>query len=208
MVANSGRSVNLLGKFRAKYEAAMQPVGRTLGKLGLSPNVISTLSLFVAVLAAFAYASRSPVLGAVGLLVSGVIDMLDGVVARATGAVTKFGAVYDPVLDRYAEFAVLFGMGFGGLVAWTWVVFSLCGMVMASYTRARAESAGGLSSCRVGIAERQEKIILLLIGSLLQPLFALALPGAVVIVGILSHITVVQRLHFTFAHTRGTEANV
>ena len=208
MLANSGRSVNLLGKFREKYEAAMQPVGRTLGKLGLSPNAISTLSLIAAILAAFAYASRAPVLGALGLLISGVIDMLDGAVARATGAVTKFGAVYDPVLDRYAEFAVLFGMGFGGLVGWPWVVFCLCGMVMASYTRARAESVGGLSSCRVGIAERQEKIILLLLGSLVQPFSVLALPGAVVIVGILSHITVVQRLHFTFTHTRGSKTDV
>jgi phosphatidylglycerophosphate synthase len=134
--------------------------------------------------------------------------MLDGAVARATGSVTRFGAVYDPVLDRYAEFAVLFGMGFGQLVAWTWVVFGLCGMVMASYTRARAESAGGLKSCRVGIAERQEKIILLVIGSLIQPLFSLALPLSVLIVGILSHITVIQRLHFTAIQTRRAEINV
>jgi phosphatidylglycerophosphate synthase len=186
----------------------MQPVGRSLGRIGVSPNAISTLSLVVALLAAVAYASRGPVLGALGLLASGVIDMLDGAVARATGAVTRFGAVYDPVLDRYAEFAVLFGMGFGRLVAWTWVVFSLCGMVMASYTRARAESAGRMDSCRVGIAERQEKLILLLIGSVLQPFFNLALPVSVLIVGTLSHITVVQRLHFTFTHTKGTTINV
>jgi phosphatidylglycerophosphate synthase len=186
----------------------MQPIGRAIGKLGLSPNAISTLSLVVAVLAGMAYASRAPLLGASALLVSGVIDMLDGAVARAAGSVTRFGAVYDPVLDRYAEFAVLFGMGFGGLVAWTWVVFSLCGMVLASYTRARAESAGGLESCRVGIAERQEKIILLLIGSFLQPLFGLSLTLSVLIVGVLSHITVVQRLLFTMAHTKGTTVNV
>ena len=208
MLANSDRSVNLLGKFRAKYEAAMQPVGRTLGKLGLSPNAISTLSLLAAMLAAFAYASREPMLGALGLLISGVIDMLDGAVARATGAVTKFGAVYDPVLDRYAEFAVLFGMGIGGLVPWFWVVFGLFGMMIASYTRARAESAGRLESCRVGIAERQEKIILLVIGSLLQPFFSLAVSVSVVVVGILSHITAVQRLHYTWTQTGGGREHV
>jgi len=186
----------------------MQPVGRSLGKIGLTPNVISTLSLIVAILAAVAYGVREPVLGALGLLISGVIDMLDGAVARATGSVTRFGAVYDPVLDRYAEFAVLFGMGFGRLVAWTWVVFCLCGMVMASYTRARAESAGRLDSCRVGIAERQEKLILLIIGSALQPFSDLALPLSVLIVGTLSHITVLQRLHFTFTHTKETAINV
>jgi len=186
----------------------MQPIGRSLGKSGLKPNQISTISLVIAALAGVAYAYKIPVLGAVGILLSGGIDMLDGAVARATGTVTRFGAVYDPVLDRYAEFAVLFGIGFGGLAAWAWVVFSLFGMVMASYTRARAESAGGLDNCRVGIAERQEKIILLVIGSLLQPLFNPALAAAVVVVGILSHITVIQRLHFTLIHTRGTRANV
>ena len=198
----------MLGRLRAKYEAAMQPIGKSLGRVGLTPNEISTLSLVIAVFAGVAYASRSPVLGAVGLLISGVIDMLDGAVARATGLVTRFGAVYDPVLDRYAEFAVLFGVGFSGLAPWTWVVFGLFGMVMASYARARAESAGGLDSCRVGIAERQEKIILLVIGSFLQPFFSLAVALAVLVVGILSHITVVQRLYFTLTQTRGSRTNV
>jgi CDP-diacylglycerol--glycerol-3-phosphate 3-phosphatidyltransferase/archaetidylinositol phosphate synthase len=186
----------------------MKPIGSFLGKSGLHPNEISTLSLVVAVIAGFAYAYRSPVLGAVVLLVSGAIDMLDGAVARATGKVTRFGAVYDPVLDRYAEFAVLFGIGFGGLAPWTWVVFCLFGMVMASYTRARAESSGGLDSCRVGIAERQEKIIILVLGSFLEPFFGLAVSLAILIVGILSHITVIQRLHFTLVQTRGSNVHV
>jgi len=198
----------LLGRLRARYEATMQPIGRKLGKIGVTPNAISTLSLLIAVLAAIAYASRAPVLGAVSFLVSGFVDMLDGAVARATGAVTRFGAVYDPVLDRYAEFAVLFGMGFGGLVSWVWVIFSLFGMVMASYVRARAESAGGLESCSVGIAERQEKIILLVIGSLVQPFFNLGLSISVVIVGILSHVTAAQRLRFTWNQTSERNANV
>jgi len=200
--------VKLLGRLRARYEAAMQPIGRELGKLGVTPNAISTLSLLIAVLAAVAYASRAPVFGAVGLLVSGFVDMLDGTVARATGAVTRFGAVYDPVLDRYAEFAVLFGMGYGGLVGWIWVVVSLFGMVMASYVRARAESAGRLESCSVGIAERQEKIILLVIGSLVQPFFNLGLSISVVIVGLLSHLTAAQRLRFTWKQTSARNVNV
>ena len=200
--------VRVLGRLRARYEAAMQPIGRKLGKIGVTPNAISTLSLLIAVLAAIAYASRAPVLGAITLLVSGFVDMLDGTVARATGTVTRFGAVYDPVLDRYAEFAVLFGMGFGGLVSWVWVIFSLFGMVMASYVRARAESAGGLESCSVGIAERQEKIILLVIGSLVQPFFNLGLSISVVIVGMLSHVTAAQRLRFAWKQTSGRNVNV
>jgi CDP-diacylglycerol--glycerol-3-phosphate 3-phosphatidyltransferase/archaetidylinositol phosphate synthase len=186
----------------------MQPIGRSLGKLGVTPNTITTISLILAVLAGFAYAMKMPLLGALGLVSSGTVDMLDGAVARATGKITRFGAVYDPVLDRYAEFFVLVGIALGGFAEWFWVVFALFGMVMASYTRARAESSGGMKSCAVGIAERQEKIILLLVGSILQPFIAVALFFCVVIVGILSHITVIQRLHFTWKQTSGESIHV
>ena len=194
----------MLGKLRAKYEVAMRPIGLRLGKAGVRPNTITTVSLLISFLAAAAYFQGSPLLGAVGLVAAGLVDMLDGAVARATGSATRFGAVYDHVLDRYAEFAVLLGMGLGGLVDWSWIVFGLFGMVMASYTRAKAESVGGLSSCTVGIAERQEKIALLLVGSLFQPFISIALTAAVAIAGLLSHVTVIQRLWYTFKNARGS----
>ena len=200
--------IDLLGRLREKYEAVMQPVGRKLGTLGVTPNSVTTLSVLISFLAGYSYAVRLPLLGALLLLVSGFTDMLDGAVARATGRVSRFGAVYDHVLDRYAEFAVLIGIGLGGLVQWFWVVFCLFGMVMASYTRAKAESVGGLSSCTVGLAERQEKLILLLIGSVIQPFSPLGLVVAVIIVGVLSHITVVQRLQYTFKNVGGSKVAV
>ena len=198
----------MLGKLRERYEATMLPLGARLGGWGIKPNWITTLSLIISCLAAAAYALRNPLLGALGLLGSGFVDMLDGSVARATGTTTKFGAVYDHVLDRYAEFAILIGIGVGGLVNWVWVIFCLFGMVMASFVRAKAESVGGLASCTVGIAERQEKIILLLIGSMLQPLLPSALAVCVILVGLLSHITVVQRLQYTFKQTSTVKVNV
>jgi phosphatidylglycerophosphate synthase len=198
----------LLGRLRAKYEAMMLPVGRRVGSLGVNPNAITTCSLLVSCGAGLAFTLRSPLIGALGILLSGFIDMLDGAVARATGKSTRFGAVYDHVLDRYAEFAVLVGIGFGGLVDWPWVIFCLFGMIMASFVRAKAESVGGLKTCTVGIAERQEKLVLLLVGSILQPVFSPALLLCVVAVGILSQITVVQRLHYTFDKTRGLNIEV
>ena len=186
----------------------MLPVGRRFGTLGVTPNSLTTLSVLISFVGGYSYAVRLPLLGALFLLVSGFTDMLDGAVARATGRVSRFGAVYDHVLDRYAEFAVLIGIGLGGLVQWVWVVFCLFGMVMASYTRAKAESVGGLSSCTVGLAERQEKLILLLIGSLIQPFMPLGLVVAVVIIGVLSHITVVQRLQYTFKNVGGSKVAV
>lgn len=186
----------------------MQPVGNRLGAFGVKPNAITTVSLLISCLAAVAYSFKLPVIGALGLVGSGVVDMLDGALARATRSATRFGAVYDHVLDRYAEFAILLGIGLGGFVDWIWVIFALFGMVMSSFVRAKAESVGGLKSCTVGIAERQEKLILLLVGSILQPLFSFALPVCVFAVGLLSHVTVIQRLHYTFDQTRGLKVDL
>ena len=180
----------------------MQPIGRALGRSGLSPNALTTTSLIVALGAGAAYAFRSPILGALGLLSSSIVDMLDGAVARATRSASRFGAVYDHVLDRYTEFFALAGVGLGGFSDWIWVLYCLFGMVMASFTRAKAESVGGLKHCTVGVAERQEKLVILLIGSMLQPFIAGSLMVAVIVVGTLSHATVIQRLHYTFKETR------
>jgi len=200
--------IKLLGRLRKKYEESITPLCKSLGNLGVTPNAATTLSLLLACLAAVGYASRSPLWAAFGLLASAAADMVDGGIARATGKATRFGAVYDHVLDRYAEFAILVGIGLGGFADWHWVVFSLFGMVMASFVRAKAESVGGLKSCSVGIAERQEKLILILLGSILQVFFGYALLLAVVIVGVVSHITVVQRLQYTFTQTRGVDHGV
>ncbi len=198
----------MLGSLREKYEYLMQPVGKRLGRLGATPNNLTTASLLVSCAAGAAYMFKAPLLGAAGLLMSGFVDMLDGAVARATGNVTRFGAVYDHVLDRYAEFAVLLGIGTGGLVDWPWVLIGLFGMLMASFVRAKAESVGGLKSCTVGLAERQEKLLLLLAGSLLQPILPVALSASVVIVAIISHVTVVQRLVYTYRQTRGLRVDI
>jgi CDP-diacylglycerol--glycerol-3-phosphate 3-phosphatidyltransferase/archaetidylinositol phosphate synthase len=180
----------------------MRPVGEWLGRQHITPNALTSISLALSIVAGAAYAFRFPIFGAGWLVMSGMADMLDGAVARATRTASRFGAVYDHVLDRYAEFFALVGMGLGGFSDWIWVIFSLFGMLMASFTRAKAESVGGLKSCTVGIAERQEKLIILLVGSVLQPLISSALMVSLIVVGILSHITVIQRLHYTYFETR------
>jgi CDP-diacylglycerol--glycerol-3-phosphate 3-phosphatidyltransferase/archaetidylinositol phosphate synthase len=75
-------------------------------------------------------------------------------------------------------------------------MFALFGMVMASYVRARAESSGKVASCDVGFAGRPEKMTLLIIGMALQPFLPQLriLQWAVIAVGVLSHITALQRL--------------
>lgn len=193
----------MLGKLRKRYEQFMGPIGRRLGSLGFSPNTLTITGTVLSCLAGFFFYAREPLLGAITIVVTGVIDMLDGAVARATNRVTRFGGVLDHVLDRYAEFAIIVGMLLGGHLNPLWAIYVIFGMVMASYVRAKAESIGGLKSCSVGIMERQEKLILLVIGSILVLWFEEALNITAIIVGTLSHVTAVQRLMYTYKLANG-----
>jgi len=189
----------LLARFRALYEQTTIPLGRLCLRCGLTPNALTLISLAIGGIAAYAIA-RSAFVGGVGLiLLMGLADVLDGATARAGGTAGPFGTVLDHVVDRYAEFMILLGVMLSGAVASGWAMFALFGMVMASYVRARAESTGLVASCNVGFAGRQEKLALLCVGLLIQPLFPHfeLLQWSVIAVGVVSHITAIQRLLYT-----------
>ena len=224
----------MLGSLRERYQRVMLPVGRVIAKTGLTPNMITGLTLLVALVSAYVFYLGNLLLGLGIMILTVVLDMFDGAVARASGLSSPFGATFDHTLDRYAEYLFMLGlmMGPAGSVAipwwtpgdtfipWFWGFFALFGMVMASFSRAKAESVGGMESCTVGIAERQEKLILQIAGILLlalpstnlwldlislspvvQSFFVMLditniLTLCIFIVGILSHITVVQRLAY------------
>ena len=181
----------------------MEPIGRSLGKIGLSPNVLTIISALLGCLAGYLFYVKQPIMGVLAIIAVGITDMFDGAVARATGRVTRFGGVLDHVLDRYAEFAIIMGMMLGGYIEPLWALFTLFGMVMASYVRAKAESIGGLKSCAVGLMERQEKLILLMAGGILVLWFSYALNVIAIILGVLSHITAMHRLLYTYKQTGG-----
>jgi phosphatidylglycerophosphate synthase len=226
----------MLGSLREQYQKAMMPVGKAIARTGITPNMITGLTVLVALVSAWFFAMGDLIIGFFVMILTVVMDMFDGAVARAAGLSSKFGATFDHTLDRYAEYLFMLGLMMGPIsavsipwwpyaagdtfVPWFWGIFSLFGMIMASFTRAKAESVGGMESCTVGIAERQEKLILQFAGILL-----LALPPSniwidiltpvpvllnffvslditniltlcIVIVGFLSHITVVQRLRY------------
>ena len=228
----------------------MMPVGRVIAKTGITPNMITGLTVLVALISAYIFYLGDLLLGLAVMIFTVVLDMFDGAVARASGLSSPFGATFDHTLDRYAEYLFMLGLMAGpvGVVAipwwpagdsfvpWFWGFFALFGMIMASFARAKAESVGGMESCTVGIAERQEKLILQIAGILLlalpssniwMQLISLSAPVqsffvllditniltlCIVIVGILSHITVAQRL--AYAHkvivtsTKGEQVDV
>ncbi len=138
----------------------------------LTPDHITYGGLLISLLAGISFAFY-PFLGGLLTLLTGLLDTLDGSLARATGQSRKFGAFLDSVLDRYTELLIYLGVWFyfyrnnsqtPYLLA---ILLILFGSLMVSYTRARAEGLG--ERCQVGVFQRGERIILLGIAGILNP---------------------------------------
>jgi phosphatidylinositol phosphate synthase len=191
------------------------PVEAALVRRRVSPNTLSTAGLVIALFAAAALAEGYFDLGGWLYLFVGIVDLFDGRVARATARVSRSGAFYDSVLDRYSECAV-----FCGLMLYyrgTWVVFAaLCalfGSLMVSYVRAKAEELGVGKEAALGAMQRPERVFLL--GTSLaaspfvavraesspRPMFALAV-AAILYLAVMSHFTAVFRTWVAFRALR------
>jgi CDP-diacylglycerol--glycerol-3-phosphate 3-phosphatidyltransferase len=151
----------------------------------------------------------SPALLRVGgaiALVAAVFDMLDGRVARARGRGTKFGAFLDSTMDRYSDMLLYMGLLIlyarlerTGLMVLVWV--AAFGSFMTSYARARAESL--IPRCPVGLMERPERIVLVIAGALLNKMVAVLW-----IIAILSNVTAIQRVVYTYVELKRGWSNV
>lgn len=197
----------VLARFRQNYEQFTMPLGQLCLRVGLSADMLTYLSVAFSVVAGYLIAQQLFVWGVAMIALVGLADVLDGATARAGNTASDYGTLLDHVSDRYAEFFLLTGVLLSGAVAPVWVLFALFGMVMASYVRARAESSHRMPSCNVGFAGRQEKLGLLVVGLLLQPLVPdiPLLMWAVVLIGAVSHLTALQRLLFARKALRGTQ---
>jgi len=186
-------------KRRKSYEALSIPYGRVCLKLGLTPNILTAVGLLLAGAAAVAIWQEYFIAGAVLVVLASFADMLDGATARAGDLGTKFGSVLDHTVDRVGEFFVMLGIILSGHTHPGWVLFGLFGMWSASYTRAAAESVGGMKNCVVGFVGRLEKFGILIAGLILEMYFpGYALSTAVITAGVISFITAAQRLHYAY----------
>ena len=197
------------------YYGMVRPAVNVLVRGGVRPNLITTVGTLVVIASAVCYALGAIRWGGLLLLLSGVADTLDGQVARSANLATKFGAFYDSTLDRVGDGATFIGIAIYLLsapaVAWRELAVLACmvgvlSSLLVSYARARAEGIG--VDCRVGIAQRAERIIGLGVPSLIVG----AGPGSVVlevIVALLtvaSLVTVVQRFVYVYRQTEGAQA--
>jgi len=192
-------------KIRGAWDKAMRPVGRALAVTHISPNVITVLGLFIHAAAAVLIVDGRLVAAGLVLIGAAFFDTFDGAVAKARGMVTKFGGFLDSTVDRVADAIILAAIAWRFVAGaeparFRWVaVASLVALVagfLVSYVRARAEALG--FECKVGIAERAERVILIIVGLVITPV----LPMAIAILAVLATVTVLQRVW----HVRGQAA--
>jgi CDP-diacylglycerol--glycerol-3-phosphate 3-phosphatidyltransferase len=147
-----------------------EPVGRVVGKTGVSPNTLTIFGFCINFGVAWLISQGHFAYGGILILLAGIFDLLDGAVARMMKKVTKFGALLDSTLDRYSEGVVLFGL------LWYYasrqntdyktecllIFATIVGSILVSYVRARAE---GLNlDAEVGIFRRTMRIGILSLG--------------------------------------------
>ena len=201
--------MKLTADLEKPFYAAVNPLVERLIRAGVRPNTITTVGTGLVLLSAIVYASGHIRIGGLILLLSGVADTLDGQVARGGAMVTRFGAFYDSTLDRVGDGATFIGIG-AFLLTWPDVAYrtaavilcmvAILSSVLVSYARARAEGLG--LDCKVGIAQRAERVLGLGVASLVfgAGRHALLLESIVGLLAIASIITVVQRFVYVYQH--------
>jgi phosphatidylinositol phosphate synthase len=154
------------GRLRATVSRGLTPIGHGLERVGIGPDVLTLAGLALSIVTAILVASGHLVWGVIGLSASGLVDLLDGLVARSSGRATPRGAFFDSVTDRASDALVFGGVAWylgrdGGREAMLALVAVALAMLV-SYERAKAESLG--YDARGGLMERAERMVLLGVG--------------------------------------------
>ena len=201
--------MKLIEALEKPFYAAVNPLVQRLIRTGVRPNTITTVGTGLVLLSAVVYATGHIRIGGLLLLLSGVADTLDGQVARGGAMVTRFGAFYDSTLDRVGDGATFIGIGAFLLTApdiahripaVILCMIAILASVLVSYARARAEGLG--LDCKVGIAQRAERVLGLGVASLVFGAGpgGILLEAIVALLAVASIITVVQRFIYVYQH--------
>jgi CDP-diacylglycerol--glycerol-3-phosphate 3-phosphatidyltransferase len=191
----------MLERFRAFWTRILSPIAHLLIRLGVSADAVTLVGTLGVAAGALVFFPQ-------GLLLTGVLvisafvfsDLIDGYMARTTGRVSKFGAFWDSTLDRIGDGAIFIGLAL--YFAWEepsrlYLVLCLVCLLMGgvtSYARSRGETLG--FSVKVGIAERADRLVAILVMTGLSAIFDLPvlLYVALWALAIASTVTVAQRV--------------
>ncbi len=186
----------LRGRFEGPLRAQLEPAVNWLAERQVTPNQATLAALALSLLAALCIGAGWLRPGALVLIVAGLGDLVDGMLARATDQASPFGAFFDSTLDRLSEGTVLAAVAYrfasdGRPLLVAAVALALLGSLLVSYVRARAEALD--IDCKIGLMSRAERMVLLIAGLLLG-----LLGPAVLLLAVLTLYTVgqrVQRVH-------------
>lgn len=198
----------MLERFRGFWGHLFTPVARLLLRLGVSPDVVTVVGTLGVCFGALWFFPRGELWVGVLVVTAFVFsDMVDGLMARLSGRSSSWGAFLDSTLDRFGDAAV-----FGGLVMYyvgpgdsEWLAaLALYCLVMGSltsYARARAEALG--MQANVGIAERSDRLVAILVMTFFADLLdvLVLIPVTLGVLALASTVTVVQRIRAVHGQT-------
>lgn len=180
--------------------AVLKGIVHLLAVLHIHPNALTFIGLLINIYGAILLASGNFLAAGLVIIGAGIFDMVDGRVARETNQVTRFGAFFDSVIDRYSDLALLMGLlvYYANINRNLYVVLTgvvMTTSVMISYTRSRSENV--IPSCKVGFLERPERVVLLILGALFD-----RMAPVLWIIAVIGNITVIHRIIHTWTETR------
>lgn len=191
----------MLERFRAFWTKVISPIAHLLIRLGVSPDAVTLVGTLGVCAGALVFFPQGKLLTGVLVITAFVFsDLLDGYMARTTGRVSKFGAFWDSTLDRVGDGAIFIGLAL--YFAWeepsrVHLVLCLVCLLMGavtSYARSRGESLG--YEVKVGIAERADRLVAILVMTGFSAIFDLPVLLSIALwtLAAASTITVVQRV--------------
>ncbi len=184
----------LIKNIKPVFERKISPVVDIFYRINITPNFLTILGLFITGIGSLFIVSGSFFTAGIFILLGNLCDAVDGALARRYNKTSKFGAFLDSVVDRYSDF-----LPFAGFAVYfssdTFILIlsllAVAGSFLVSYSKARAESLG--IECNVGILERPERSIILIV-SLLTGFVEVG----IILIAVGSHITALQRIFYVY----------
>ena len=196
----------------------LEPVGRVFARAGFTPNQISLLSLLLGIAVMILYATGHFVTGSILLLLSAGLDLVDGIVSRIQGSGSRFGAVFDWIVDKYIDVLALLGVGISGIPIITRilpsappladpvvVMVAIIGSMMNTFIKPVVYAEVGFRERQdgkiddplegVGFFGRPETLIVLIAGGLTGLIWA-----SVLVIAIATNLSAVERIIYLHHH--------
>jgi phosphatidylglycerophosphate synthase len=192
-------------RLRTLFQPLVNLIAVVLIRFRLTPNMVTVFGAILATLTPFLMMNGEYVLFGVIVFFVGLMDGVDGAIARITRKVTKWGGFLDSLLDRYGDSIIFISYLFNPVSAplgsieilsiqvRIWACIAIVGSLMVSYTRAKSE-ATGVKESDVGIAARSERLLILSITGILSLFNVYIVIYGLIITAILANVTALQRI--------------